>query len=295
MSAEAWALFSALCFASSHVVSKRGLQDTSVTAASLIILGVSWLVISLSVLLGPPPDIAGRAVAIYAALGLLVPAISRWSVLKSVHDLGPSIAIPIQQGLRPLLSVMGGLLLLGERLSVLRSVGVASIIVGGVQLSRRPPDKSPGSPPKLRRLALRTGLAFPFIAGLAYATSDVLIRLTLGDGDTQPGVAAMISTGSGLLAWLVAVAVVPRARADVRFGPGSWWFVLAGALIGAAILGVYNALQRGEVSLVSPINSTQPLIVLLLSALFLRDLDRVRWTTVAAAIAIVVGAILVSW
>ena len=295
MSAEVWALFSALCFASSHVVSKRGLQDTSVTAASLIVLGVSWLVISLSVLLGPPADITGRAVAIYAGLGLLVPAASRWSVLKSVHDLGPSVAIPIQQGLRPLLSVMGGILLLGERLSLLRGVGVASIIVGGWQLTRRPPDDPGRPPPKLRRLALRPGLAFPFIAGLAYATSDVLIRLTLGEGQTEPGVAAMISTGSGLLVWLVAVAVVPRVRASVRFGPGSRWLVLAGALIGVAILGVYNALRRGEVTLVSPINSIQPLIVLLLSALFLRDLDRVRWGTVAAAIAIVVGAVLVSW
>jgi drug/metabolite transporter (DMT)-like permease len=295
VSAEVWALFSALCFASSHVVSKRGLQDTSVTAASLIVLGVSWLVISLSVLLGPPADITGRAVAIYAGLGLLVPAASRWSVLKSVHDLGPSVAIPIQQGLRPLLSVMGGILLLGERLSLLRGVGVASIIVGGWQLTRRPPDDPGRPPPKLRRLALRPGLAFPFIAGLAYATSDVLIRLTLGEGQTEPGVAAMISTGSGLLVWLVAVAVVPSVRADVRFGPGSRWLVLAGALIGVAILGVYNALRRGEVTLVSPINSTQPLIVLLLSALFLRDLDRVRWGTVAAAIAIVVGAVLVSW
>ena len=295
MSAEVWALFSALCFASSHVVSKRGLQDTSVTAASLIVLGVSWLVISLSVLLGPPADITGRAVAIYAGLGLLVPAASRWSVLKSVHDLGPSVAIPIQQGLRPLLSVMGGILLLGERLSLLRGVGVASIIVGGWQLTRRPPDDPGRPPPKLRRLALRPGLVFPFIAGLAYATSDVLIRLTLGEGQTEPGVAAMISTGSGLLVWLVAVAVIPSVRADVRFGPGSRWLVLAGALIGVAILGVYNALRRGEVTLVSPINSTQPLIVLLLSALFLRDLDRVRWGTVAAAIAIVVGAVLVSW
>ena len=293
MSAEAWALFSALCFATSHVVSKRGLQDTSVTAASLIILSVSWLVISLSVLLGPPTDLTGRTVAIYAGLGLLVPAISRWSVLKSVHDLGPSIAIPIQQGLRPLLSVTGGVLLLGEHLSVLRGLGVASIIVGGVQLTRRPPDAT-GPPREAGRWALRPGLAFPFIAGLAYATSDVLIRLALGEGETEPGVAAMISTGSGLLVWLVAVAVVPSVRAGVRFGARSWWFVLAGALIGAAVLGVYNALRRGEVSLVSPINSTQPLIVLLLSALFLRDLDRIRARTVVAAAAIVVGAILVS-
>jgi drug/metabolite transporter (DMT)-like permease len=298
MSAEGWALFSAFCFASSHVVSKRGLQDTSVTAASLIVLSVSWVVVALSVLFDPPAEVTPRAIAVYAALGLLVPAISRWSVLKSVHDLGPSIAIPIQQGLRPLLSVMGGVLLLGEGLSVLRSIGVAAIIIGGWRLSRRPASPAADDAPpagRFRRLALRPGLAFPIIAGLAYATSDVLIRLTLGDDLAEPGVAAMVSTGSGLFAWLVVVAVLPSVRARVSFGAGALWFVLAGALIGAAVLGVYNALRRGEVSLVSPINSTQPLIVLLLSALFLRDLDRVRWSTVASAGAIVVGAILVAW
>lgn len=297
MRPEAWALFSALCFATAHVVSKRGLQDTSVTAASLIVLGVSWVVIALSVLLSPPADVSARAIVVYAALGLLVPAISRWSVLKSVHELGPSVAIPIQQGLRPLLSVMGGVVLLGERLGVLRSVGVAAIIIGGWQLSRRPPGEAAHDDPstaRFQRLALRPGLAFPFLAGLAYATSDVLIRLTLGDDLAEPGVAAMISTGSGFLAWLAVVGVMPRVRAGVRFGPGARWFVLAGALIGAAILGVYHALRRGEVTLVSPINSTQPLIVLLLSAVFLRDLDRVRWRTVVWAAAIVVGAILVS-
>lgn len=295
MSAEGWALFSAICFASSHVVSKRGLQDTSVIAASLIVLGVSWVVIALSVVLDPPDHVTAEAIAVFAALGLLVPGISRWSVLRSVDDLGPSVAIPLQQGLRPLLSVLGGIVFLGEQVGLLRGIGVAAIIVGGWQLSRRPREDRPDQRHGPRRSLLRPGIAFPFVAGLAYATSDVLIRLTLGDDLAEPGFAATISTGSGLVAWLVVVAAIPRVRAGVRFGPGARWLVLAGCLIGAAILGVYNALRLGEVTLVSPINSTQPLIVLLLSAMFLRDLERVRATTVVAAMAIVVGAILVSW
>lgn len=299
MSAEAWALFSAFCFAGSHVVSKRGLQDTSVTAASLIVLSVSWVVIAISVLFNPPAEVTGKAVAVYGGLGLIVPAISRWSVLKSVDALGPSIAIPIQQGLRPVLAVGGAVLLLGERVDLLRGIGVLAIVAGGWQLSRRPQEEAGGTDGSTmvtseRRGALRPGIAFPFIAAIAYAASDLLVRLTLGGDLAEPGFAAMVSTGSGLLAWLVVVGAVRPVRTAVRFGPRAWWLVLAGALIGFAILGVFNALRRGEVSIVTPINATQPLLVLLLSSLVLRDLERIRLMTVLSGVAIVTGAILVS-
>jgi uncharacterized membrane protein len=104
----------------------------------------------------------------------------------------------------------------------------------------------------------------------------------------------MVSTGAGLFAWLVIVAAVPSVRAGVRFGPRAWWLVLAGVLIGFAILSVYNAFRRGEVSIVTPINAVQPLLVLLLSSLFLRDLEQIRPMTVISGVAIVIGVILVS-
>jgi drug/metabolite transporter, DME family len=298
VSAEVWALFSACCFAGSHVVSKRGLKDTSVTAASLIVLGVSWVIITIAVLVDPPAEVTSRAIVVFAALGLIVPAISRWAVLKSVDVLGPSIAIPIQQGLRPLLAVTGAAVLLGEDVGIVRGIGVALIIAGGWQLSRRPLEERVGADDATRpmgsRWALRRGIVFPLTAAVAYAASDLLVRSTLGDDLAEPSFAAMVSTGSGLLAWLLVVVAIRPMRTSVRVGPAAWWLVGAGALIGFAILGVYQALSRGEVSLVTPINATQPLIVLLLSTFLLRDLERIRPITVVSATAIVAGAILVS-
>ncbi len=299
MSPEAWSLLSAFCFAGSHVVSKRGLQDTSVIAASLIVLSVSWVVIVISVLFDPPAEVTGKAVAVYSGLGLIVPALSRWSVLRSVDTLGPSIAIPIQQGLRPLLAVSGAVLLLGESLDVLRAVGVLAIVAGGWQLSRRPQEGERSKSDRTvgaagGRWALRPGIVFAFVAAIAYAASDLLLRLTVGGDLAEPGFAAMVSTGAGLTAWLVIVAAVRSVRAGVRFGRRSWWLVLAGVLIGFAILAVYNAYRRGEVSIVTPINAVQPLLVFVLSSLFLRDLEQIRPMTVISGVAIVIGVILVS-
>ncbi len=268
-------------------------------AASLIVLSVSWVVILISVLFDPPAEVTGKAVAVYSGLGLIVPAISRWSVLRSVDMLGPSIAIPIQQGLRPVLAVGGAVLLLGESLDLLRLVGVLAIVAGGWQLSRKPREGArdhAGSAVVTSdgRWALRRGIVFPFIAAIAYAASDLLVRLTVGGDLAEPGFAAMVSTGAGLAAWLLIVGAVRSVRAGVRFGPRAWWLVLAGVLIGFAILAVYNALRRGEVSVVTPINAVQPLLVLLLSSLVLRDLEHIGPMTVLSGVAIVIGVILVS-
>ena len=267
-------------------------------AASLIVLSVSWVVIVISVVFDPPAEVTGKAVAVYSGLGLIVPAISRWAVLRSVDMLGPSIAIPIQQGLRPLLAVGGAVLLLGESLDLLRLVGVLAIVAGGWQLSRRPREREGDAGSAVvatgGRWTLRRGIVFPLIAAIAYAASDLLVRLTVGGDLAEPGFAAMVSTGAGLAAWLVIVAAVRSVRAGVRFGPRAWWLVLAGVLIGFAILAVYNALRRGEVSVVTPINAVQPLLVLLLSWLVLRDLEQIRPMTVISGVAIVIGVILVS-
>jgi DME family drug/metabolite transporter len=306
MPAEAWALSSALWFAASHVASKRGLQDTSVTAGSLLILGSSLMVLTTAVLLDPPSAVPSRFIPIFAALGLLVPALSRLATLKTVDALGPSVGIPIQNGLRPLLAVMGAAALLGESVGPWRGLGIAGIVAGGWALSRRPREARPASelgaaalPATDRavttglRSTFRSGLVFPILAALAYATSDVVMRKVLRDVP-EPAFAALIATGTGLTVWVLAATAVPRVRARVRVGRRAWWLVLAGGFVGAAVLSTYNALQRGDVSLVSPISSTQPLMVFILSTLFLRDLERLTLRTIVSGLVIVAGTILVA-
>jgi drug/metabolite transporter (DMT)-like permease len=103
--AEAWALFSTFCFAGAHVASKRGLDDTSVIAGSLVLLAASFGVIAVAFVLDPPARVTSEALLVYGGLGLIVPAISRGAALKAVDSFGPSIAVPIQHGLRPILAV----------------------------------------------------------------------------------------------------------------------------------------------------------------------------------------------
>ena len=64
--------------------------------------------------------------------------------------------------------------------------------------------------------------------------------------------------------------------------------------MGTAILLLFDALDQGDVSVVAPVVSTQPLWVFLFSALILRHMERRDPSMVAAGVVVVIGTVLVS-
>jgi drug/metabolite transporter (DMT)-like permease len=306
------ALLSAASFAGSHVASKRGLQGTSMTAAFMLIVGCAWIVVSIPLLLDPPRSVSPKAAVFFAISGLFAPAIARAAALGGVRALGPSVAVPIQQGLRPLIVVPAAVLLLGETFGLSRLAGLAAIVTGGWMLSREP-DRAKGisadagsdDGPRVQGSALpavdrrtrislgfRRGIAFPIAAAIGYSTSDLLVKVGL-DGAADPVYAAPLSIGTGFLVWAIAHAF-PSVRRRFRLGRGVGWLVLSGALMGTAILLLFHAFARGDVSLVAPVIGTQPLFVMVLSAMILRHLERRDRSTILAASIVVIGTILVS-
>lgn len=310
MTEIALALLSSATFAASHVVSRRGLDGTSVSAGYMVIVGCAWVVVMIPMLLDPPETVSTEAMVFFAISGLFAPAISRAAALGGVRALGPSISVPIQQGLRPLIVVPAAVIVLNETFGWTRILGLAAIVTGGWILSRDP--KSVGEPPHERAVAparvahplvtatdrrpstrgFRPGVAFPVVAAIGYATSDLLVKIGLGGG-SDPVYAAPLSIGVGFLVWAAAHAFRP-VRRRFRLGKDAGWLVLAGMFMGMAILLLFRALARGDVSLVAPVIGTQPLFVMLLSAFLLRHIEVRDRTTIIAASVVVVGTILVS-
>jgi drug/metabolite transporter (DMT)-like permease len=308
----ALALLSSASFAASHVVSRRGLEGTSVSAGYMVIVGCAWVVVVIPMLLDPPETVSTRAVVFFALSGLFAPAISRWAALGGVRALGPSISVPIQQGLRPLIVVPAAVIVLNETVGWTRVLGLAAIVTGGWILSREPARadelpaeafEAPGPAAgqlataverrsRTSRWGFRPGIAYPIAAAIGYATSDLLVKIGLGGG-ADPVYAAPLSIGVGFLVWAVAHAFRPMRR-RFRLGKAAGWLVLSGAFMGTAILLLFRALARGDVSLVAPVIGTQPLFVMLLSAILLRHLERRDRTTVLAASIVVIGTILVA-
>lgn len=314
-----FALLAATSFAASQVAVRRGLVTTTVVGGVLVSLGSSLAVLTVAVALDPPTGVLdGHAIALFAMAGVAAPGVARWAAATGVRRLGPSTAVPIMQSARPLLATAAAVVLLTEPLTTQRAVGLALIVVGGWSLSRHTaPDADPGrraaadhrdaprpssrsgSDPlagdatRRNRAVLRRGAAFPLVAGLCYASADILIKRGLLLMP-KPATAALISTLAALTTWSAVVAASPRFRTRVTLGSDIGWQVLSGVLAGTALLCLSTALRRGDVTLVSPVLASQPLMVFILSRLLLRDLERLQMATVLAGCSIVAGTLLVA-
>jgi drug/metabolite transporter, DME family len=295
MTAEPLALVSAFCFAGSHITAKRGMGSTSLIAGLLVQLTAAFLVVLASVAIDPPDELRLGAVTVFAVGGLFAPGLARATTLVGVDRLGPSIAVPIQQGARPVLAVIGAVLLLQESVGPLQVVGVALIAIGGWALSREPGEtdltESVGNGGASRRF--KAGIIFPLATAVFYATSDLIVKGGL-DEFSDPNFGALIGIAAALFVWASIVGVVPAVRKRMTFGASFPWFAASGVLMAFALIALFSALEQGEVSLVSPIVASQTLVVFVLSVIFLRDVERIGLRVVIAGTATVLGVVLVS-
>ena len=72
------------------------------------------------------------------------------------------------------------------------------------------------------------------------------------------------------------------------------YLILAGLFSAAAVYGRYFAINLGEVSIVIALVQTSPLFVVLISIVFLRELEQVSARLVLGALLTVAGGVLVS-
>ncbi|GMR02346.1 MAG: hypothetical protein BMS9Abin20_0679 [Acidimicrobiia bacterium] len=289
------ATVAAVFFAAGSVTAKRGMQNTSVIAALMIVSGVAAVILGIVVAFDPPHGVTLTAVVLFAVAGLAGDGIGRFSLLGAVDRLGPSTAIPIQTATYPLIAVTGGIVVLSEEVSILQGAGAFTIVAGiwillGSHMGVPVADDVVEPERKVRRFSV---LVLPVIAGVGFAVADLFRKLGLGE-TPDPAFGALVAVTSMLLMTAVFVGSVPKMRSQIRVGPGWGWLVVAGASIAAALLALFEALDGGSVSVVGPIIAAQPLAVVGLSWALLHNIERVTPRMVAGAALVVVGVVLIA-
>lgn len=286
-----YALAAALSFATLAIVVTRGLRNNSLMTGLLVSLPAGACVTGVFTLFNMPSQVSVRAVGIFVAAGIIGEGVGRTSFIAAVSRLGPSTATPIQTATYPVFALVGGVLLFSEAVTAWRVVGAACITAGIWALV----GGSPSSATRDGESGTRWRWAYllPVLGGLAFAGSDLVRKLGVVEAP-YPAFGAVVGTASIMVLWAVVALSVPRIRNMVTFEPGWQWFLLTGVLAGFGVLSVFRALDAGEVSVVGPIIMAQPLAVVVLSGIFLRDLEKLTWRIVSGAALTVLGVILVS-
>lgn len=273
------ACLSAFCFGTAAVASKRGLRYRDVRAGAAISIPTATL---LFVLAAPfflnTAGFVLAAALVFALVGLFFPAAVTLINFASIERLGPTVSSAMGSS-APLFALVAAALLLGERIppeAVLASFGV----LAGITLlswSRR-------GEPRRFGWALALPLAGAMIRGLAQALAKVGLVMW-----PNPFAASLI----GYVVSSGTVSAASGFRLRAREG-GKLWFMLTGALNGAAVLLMYCALASAPVSTVAPIVATFPLVTAALSVALREEPLRLRLVAgsalIVAAIAYLVAA-----
>ncbi|HZO96189.1 MAG TPA: DMT family transporter [Gaiellaceae bacterium] len=220
----------------------------------------------------------------FALAGLLVPGASQLLFIAAVRDAGPS-RTAILIGTAPLMSVAIALVALGEPLRPLLLVATALVVAGGFALARER-----ARPEHFRLLGAVLALA----CAALFAVRDNVVRSAARGAHPPPLVAADVSLAAAFAFTLGYVLLVrpDRLRGGRRASLAA--FAPAGVMLALAYDLLFAAFDRGRVSVVAPLNATQSLWAVLVSAaVYGRQAELIGRRLVAAGLLVVAGAAVV--
>lgn len=216
-------------------------------------------------------------------VGLFVPGVSQIVFILAIRDAGPARA-SVVIGVAPLLSIAIALIFLDERFEPLLIVATLLVVGGGAALAFE------RTRPAHFRLI---GAVLALACAAMFAVRDNLVRWATQDVDPPPLLATAASLLGASASVLLYLVVVRRTRFRERIGAAIPRFLPSGIALGLAYACLVLGFDNGRVSVVAPLNATQSLWGVVLSAAFLRQSEAVGRRLLVAAVLVVAGSAIV--
>jgi uncharacterized membrane protein len=291
LAAPILSILSAMMFSIGNLFLGYGLRTSTPMVSTLTLAFVTLLIFGpVAVLTFRQEGFPLTGVLILVAAGVASPGVSRTLLSMSFGRIGLSRSVTISNA-APLVAVIFGVALLGERPTYLIYIGTVSIIVGVSCLTM---EEAPADPKKrLPRFAWHD-YTVAFLAMVTLGLAGTLRKVGIS---ALPSLSAALSLGAlgSLLALAAWYPFLSEKDSSVKTSWRGMGYFLGSALFTcAAILGFFAALQRGSLSVVMPLICTVPLFTLVLSWLFLRKVERLNYRIALGALLVSCGAALVA-
>lgn len=254
----------------------------TVLAVNVVLLGGGSLVAYF-----PNYGLTPLSLAVFLGAGLTGTVLARSLYYLSIDRIGASRTEPIKSS-QPLHATLVAVLVLGEIVTGPHLVGIVLIVLGVAVISWET-NRSGAT-----REVAPYELAFPLGAAFFFGIEPTFVKLGFQEG-TPVFVGLAVKTAAaavGFTAYLWYQDAVP-SLGDLR-SDSTRWYLAAGLANTAFMTAYYFALDVSPVALVVPIVQSSPLVVLVLSVLFLDRLERVTWRLTVGAVVAVAGAVLVT-
>jgi drug/metabolite transporter, DME family len=278
-------LFGSFWFAVSMILINRGVLSVDYFRGLLMNLGINSLFLWIYVLLfAERLDLWQPANLLFVVVGVFVPGVARYFIFKGMERLGASISSCLTNA-TPLFATLIAVTLLHERPSATNLLGTFAIVAGIVSLSWRGAAKTWHT----------RDLLFPLTAALLFALRDNIVRIGVAHIHAPILGAAIAATTSFITMTFIYLAFEEKKPVAVSAPHGLKLFAAAGFMNFLSYAFAYTALSMERVSLISPLINGSSLFVLPLSALFLRDVERLTTRKIGAVLLVILGVFLISW
>jgi DME family drug/metabolite transporter len=273
----------ALCFSIAHIFIRRGLVQSNAMTGSFISLSttaaVLWLLFPFFADLS---DLWTPASLIFVAAGIFAPGIGRTMSYVGIEKIGVARSVPIANS-SPIFASIFAVIFLAEVWLLQNIVGTLLVISGVVALSMAKPAQG-----QWRKL----DVIYPVIGALAFGASSILRKAGL-EYVAIPVMAGAVTAGTAALFSFALLQFRGGKEALKLTRRSAAWLFPAALFNTAATLSVFYALTHGKVVIVEPLVSSNPVLTLLFTAIFLRDLEAVNLRVIGGALLTVMGTILV--
>lgn len=281
MTPQFLALCTAVSYAAANVSVRRGLRHSSAATATLVSLIVHTVFLGGAVLaMGRAPTVAVLALFLIAVTGLLQTGMRLWHY-TGIEKVGTSRAVTLRST-HPIFSVLIGITILQEQATPAIVSGTL-LVVGGIVLTSWHADE--------QIAGFRWHhLLFPMVTALITGIVHPIRRYAMSIADEPLFFAAIVGVIS--LLCFSSTLTFPSMRERIVWDSRSLApFVVAGVFEASAVLLMLTAFVSGPVVLVSPIAATSPIWTLMMSAVFLRDLEHVNRYTIIGTLCVVAGVV----
>ncbi|HEY5542046.1 MAG TPA: EamA family transporter [Candidatus Binatia bacterium] len=284
MSPQLFAWLTAVSFAFANISVRRGMEySTPLTATfvSLVVHTVAlWIAVALTVGI---PEVAVTALVAIVVTGIVQP-IMRHCHYTGIRKIGTSRAVTLRNTF-PLPAVLIGILILGEPITPVGIIGTLLVVIGIVFTSWRIDQ---------HLTSFRwTYLLYPIATALITAGVHPLRRYAMVQSHEPLFFTAIVGPVS-LLSFAMYYALPVCGEKLVWDRRAFWPFLISGVFETTAVLLMLFAFSLGPVVIVSPIASTTPIWTAILSAIFLREVERINLASVIGTVCVVAGVIAIS-
>ena len=273
----------ALCFSIAHIFIRRGLVGSNAMTGSFISLSMSAAILWLLFPFFAPLSALWTPVSlVFVMAGIFAPGIGRTLSYVGIEKIGVARSVPIANS-SPIFASVFAVVFLAEAWVPQNILGTMLVISGVIILSVAKPAQG-----EWRKL----DVIYPLVGAMAFGASAILRKAGLGYVDI-PVMAAAVTAGSAALFSLALLQFRGGKEAFKLTRRSAAWLFTAGLVNTAAMLSVFYALSHGKVVIVEPLVSSNPVLTLLLTAIFLRDLEAINMRVIIGALLTVTGTVLV--